>query len=406
MRHAFSFFILVAAALLSGCGPAAEPREESPQTTAEQRAIERLRYLLAPAQAHAQLFPSNPTETMELGKGRYDTVAVRPPQELLVRDFILGPLSSRPACTAQLVGRFHINQARQISYCNATAWVPIGGVLRQSTPPTCNNNQPVRLYEDSDDNRLYRCIGTTWTRIADDGDRDGFGRDLATEDDNNANDRGDPDLVANNLRDLGSGNLYYGLVRGGLISRGNIALGTLALPGTANNAQTFDMADGIYEGTDRVTYTIPGDADLVVGNIKKGTEIFGVTGTLRYETLTTYTAPRMHNTGSAWQTEDDLPGAIFLQRLWATTSTNSASLQEELGTAIAYCIQVRNHDFLSSYTEETVSSQVTRKISSGLVDKRFAMKGETFPANSDIIGQAGGATRAMATVVCGAIAGS
>ena len=72
-------------------------------------------------------------------------------QNLLVEKFYLGPTSTRPTCNAARSGLFHINSARQVSYCNATAWVPIGGVLRQATPPTCSDSQPVRLYENSND---------------------------------------------------------------------------------------------------------------------------------------------------------------------------------------------------------------------------------------------------------------
>lgn len=227
-------------------------------------------HALEPAQTHAQLFPSNPTETMELGKGRYDTVAVRPPQELLVRDFILGPTSARPACTATLVGRFHINAARQISYCNATAWVPIGGILRQSTPPTCNNTQPVRVYEDSDDNRLYRCIGTTWKRIADDSDLDGFDSSIDPDDNN-----------ATNPRASGSGNI---------VARPSInrTLTNAETRRTANGTVTIGLPDGVYVG-DNVKVHVPGDNDFKAPNIKSGVDILGLTGTLRYETITDYT---------------------------------------------------------------------------------------------------------------------
>ena len=41
---------------------------------------------------------------------------------------------------------------------------------------------PVRLYEDSDDDGLYRCVGTTWTLIADDGDGDGFASSIDADD--------------------------------------------------------------------------------------------------------------------------------------------------------------------------------------------------------------------------------
>ena len=144
-----------------------------------------LRYLLGPSEAHAQLFPSTLTDTLRLGKGRYKVVQLESAQNLLVENLFLGPLSTRPTCNAALNGggvKFHVNTARQVSYCNSTAWVPIGGVLRQATPPACSDSQPVRVYEDSDDNGFYRCVGTTWTKIADDGDQDGFASSIDADD--------------------------------------------------------------------------------------------------------------------------------------------------------------------------------------------------------------------------------
>ena len=87
-------------------------------------------------------------------------------QNLLVEKFYLGPTLDaanlqrrsqwrrRKISTSTVRGRSPIATVRH--------WVPIGGVLRQATPPTCSDSQPVRLYEDSDDNLLYRCVGTTW----------------------------------------------------------------------------------------------------------------------------------------------------------------------------------------------------------------------------------------------------
>ena len=159
---------------------AAKPGETLTDRT--DRALDRLRYLLGPSSAHAQLFPSTLDDSLRLGKGRYRLIQVESAQNLLVEKFYLGPTSTRPNCNAARSGLFHINSSRQVSYCNATAWVPIGGVLRQATPPTCSDSQPVRLYEDSDDDGLYRCVGTTWTKIADDGDQDGFVIDIDADD--------------------------------------------------------------------------------------------------------------------------------------------------------------------------------------------------------------------------------
>ena len=169
----------VALSFVASCG---QPEPWEPTADREARAIDRLRYLLEPSEAHAQLFPSTLTDTLRLGKGRYRLIQVESAQNLLVEKFYLGPTSTRPNCNAARSGLFHINSSRQVSYCNATAWVPIGGVLRQATPPTCSDSQPVRLYEDSDDDGLYRCKGTTWTLIADDGDLDGFASSIDADD--------------------------------------------------------------------------------------------------------------------------------------------------------------------------------------------------------------------------------
>ena len=174
---AIAFF--VALSFVASCG---QPEPWEPPADREARAIDRLRYLLEPSEAHAQLFPSTLTDTLRLGKGRYRLIQVESAQNLLVEKFYLGPTSTRPNCNAARSGLFHINSSRQVSYCNATAWVPIGGVLRQATPPTCSDSQPVRLYEDSDDDGLYRCKGTTWTKIADDGDGDGFASSIDPDD--------------------------------------------------------------------------------------------------------------------------------------------------------------------------------------------------------------------------------
>ena len=105
-------------------------------------------------------------------------------QNLLVEKFYLGPTSTRPTCNAARSGLFHINASRQVAYCNASVWIGLGGVVRSGTPPTtCSDSAPIRLYEDTDDDGLYRCVGTTWTKIADDGDLDGFASSIDADDD-------------------------------------------------------------------------------------------------------------------------------------------------------------------------------------------------------------------------------
>ena len=128
------------------------------------------------ASAHAQLFPSTLTDTLRLGKGRYRLIQVESAQNLLVEKFYLGPTSTRPNCNAARSGLFHINASRQVAYCNATqSGSAIGGVVAAGLRrPRAATAAPIRLYEDTDDDGLYRCVGTTWTKIADDGDLDGF----------------------------------------------------------------------------------------------------------------------------------------------------------------------------------------------------------------------------------------
>ena len=70
------------------------------------------------------------------------------------------------------------------------------GIPRQSMPPgTCNDDQQVRLYEDSDDDGLYRCVNTTWTRVADDGDQDGFSTAIDPDDSDDSDPAGYFQLV-------------------------------------------------------------------------------------------------------------------------------------------------------------------------------------------------------------------
>ena len=162
----------VALAFVASCG---QPEPWEPTADREARAIDRLLWLLEPSEAHAQLFPSTLTDTLRLGKGRYRLIQVESAQNLLVEKFYLGPTSTRPNCNAARSGLFHINASRQVAYCNASVWIGLGGVVRSATPPTtCSDSAPIRLYEDTDDNGLYRCVGTTWTRMADDADGDGF----------------------------------------------------------------------------------------------------------------------------------------------------------------------------------------------------------------------------------------
>ena len=101
---AIAFF--VALSFVASCG---QPEPWEPTADREARAIDRLRYLLEPSEAHAQLFPSTLTDTLRLGKGRYRLIQVESAQNLLVEKFYLGPTSTRPNCNAARSGLFHIN---------------------------------------------------------------------------------------------------------------------------------------------------------------------------------------------------------------------------------------------------------------------------------------------------------
>ena len=98
----------VALAFVASCG---QPEPWEPTADREARAIDRLRYLLEPSEAHAQLFPSTLTDTLRLGKGRYRLIQVESAQNLLVEKFYLGPTSTRPNCNAARSGLFHINSS-------------------------------------------------------------------------------------------------------------------------------------------------------------------------------------------------------------------------------------------------------------------------------------------------------
>ena len=86
---AIAFF--VALSFVASCG---QPEPWEPTADREARAIDRLRYLLEPSEAHAQLFPSTLTDTLRLGKGRYRLIQVESAQNLLVEKFYLGPLTT------------------------------------------------------------------------------------------------------------------------------------------------------------------------------------------------------------------------------------------------------------------------------------------------------------------------
>ena len=63
---------------------------------------------------------------------------------------------------------------------------------------------------------------------------------------------------------------------------------TVGDPGSSDRTVTSDIPDGLYGSGDEVSFDMPGDADLVAGNIKYGEDIFGTTGTLRYEVTETF----------------------------------------------------------------------------------------------------------------------
>ena len=299
---AIAFF--VALSFVASCG---QPEPWEPTADREARAIDRLRYLLEPSEAHAQLFPSTLTDTLRLGKGRYRLIQVESAQNLLVEKFYLGPTSTRPNCNAARSGLFHINSARQVSYCNATAWVPIGGVLRQATPPTCSDSQPVRLYEDSDDDGLYRCVGTTWTRMADDADGDGFNTFVDADD-------ADDTVYARNL-----------------------------------------TADVVQAGTE-----IGPSGDVIL------------TGTLRYETLTTHTGTALDIAGNGRRIGDFSESNRLAQAFkfcalqhGTTVSLPSAIITTTVGAASLYLLENNVGTYLSDLTDTpSILGSDTTRISS------------------------------------------
>ena len=115
---AIAFF--VALSFVASCG---QPEPWEPTADREARAIDRLRYLLEPSEAHAQLFPSTLTDTLRLGKGRYKVVQVESAQNLLVENLFLGPTlnTAQPAMLLSMAAgvKFHVSTARQVSYCNS-----------------------------------------------------------------------------------------------------------------------------------------------------------------------------------------------------------------------------------------------------------------------------------------------
>ena len=145
--------------------------------------------------------------------------------------------------------------------------------------PECSTSLQGFVYDDGEETTA--CMDNQWQSVVIDADGDGHVRGT-DEDDNDATDKGDSDLVPANIK---SGVDIFDIE------------GTLVVSSVVDND-----ADGITSTLDEDDNdaTDKGDSDLVAANIKKGVSIFGVTGTYptpSSETYDTVSAGYNHHTG-------------------------------------------------------------------------------------------------------------
>ena len=208
--------------------------------------------------------------------------------------------------------------------------------------PDCNNandaNRAPKVIFNSTTKSLEVCNDEdgsfNWDPISYDGDRDGFGRS-ADEDDANA-------------AIPGSGS--------------NIAIGNVANPTTVNRSFSANIPRGLY-GTGaisgypqrQVTYTVRGDANLVPEKIQSGQRVFDVTGTLRHEVIYNYTNPKIDRVSNRWVDATGTGDGGFLSGHTTSTNPSNAILRLQRMIAIGFCVHVKEHDFLVSFSTSAQS---------------------------------------------------
>lgn len=120
---------------------------------------------------------------------------------------------------------------------------------------------------------------------------------------------GDSDLASSNIR--GSKTIFN--VAGNLTERGNISIpsSTIGTPGASSRNISYNMSDGIYEGGDRVTFSIPGDSDLAASNIRGGKTIFNVAGNLTERPSVTRAITSSEIDANGHNEDVNLPDGIY-----------------------------------------------------------------------------------------------
>jgi hypothetical protein len=89
---------------------------------------------------------------------------------------------------------------------------------------------------------------------------------------------------------------------------------------TPSASNQYIYPDDGYDGLSSVT--VSGDNNLVASNVKKGVEIFGVTGTYTNETTTTYYMPTVYFAGSASQPDFSMTAGEVIKFIASETSTD------------------------------------------------------------------------------------
>ena len=138
--------------------------------------------------------------------------------------------------------------------------------------PECSTSLQGFVYDDGEETTA--CMDNQWQSVVIDADGDGHVRGT-DEDDNDATDKGDSDLIANNIR----GGIDIFGVSGNLTERGSFAIAATTPSASAQTASVRVPA-GVYDGDESVSHVVKGDSDLVPANIKSGVDIFDIEGTL------------------------------------------------------------------------------------------------------------------------------
>ncbi len=189
----------------------------------------------------------------------------------------------RPECSTSLQG-FVYDDGEETTACMDSQWQSVvidadgDGHVRgtdeddnDATDKGDSDLVPANIKSGVD---IFDIEGTLVVSSVVDNDADGITSTL-DEDDNDATDKGDSDLIANNIR----GGIDIFGVSGNLTERGSFAIAATTPSASAQTASVRVPA-GVYDGDESVSHVVKGDSDLVPANIKSGVDIFDIEGTL------------------------------------------------------------------------------------------------------------------------------